>query len=70
MFKDTIVTFAGSVRHGLVPNLLDGGNRPRYNCRDASWWFIRAIGEYINKTGDYGVLKHKVEMMFLSDDLR
>jgi glycogen debranching enzyme len=57
------------LRHGLIPNLLDEGRRPRYNCRDACWWFIRAIGEYITHTKDYDILKSKVNMIFLSNDI-
>ena len=48
IFREIILQFASSKRHGLIPNLLDQGNRPRYNCRDACWWFIRSIVEYID----------------------
>ena len=60
--------FAGSMRHGLIPNLLDRSKSPRYNCRDATWWFIRAIGDYISFTNDARILQHEVKMSFLSND--
>lgn len=44
ILRETILQFASALRHGLIPNLLDEGRRPRYNSRDACWWFIRAIG--------------------------
>jgi len=43
IYRDIILQFASSMRHGLIPNLLDSGNNPRYNCRDACWWFIRGV---------------------------
>lgn len=66
--KEVILMFAASLRNGLIPNLLDRGISPRYNCRDATWWFIRAIGDYINFTNDDSILQEKVKMYFLSDN--
>lgn len=35
------------MRHGLIPNLHDRGNNTRYNARDATWFFLQAIKDYI-----------------------
>lgn len=35
------------IRHGLCPNLLDAANRPRYNARDATWFFLQAVQDYV-----------------------
>lgn len=50
--RSIILMFASTLRHGLIPNLLDGGRNSRYNNRDSCWWFIKAIKDYIEITKD------------------
>lgn len=57
---EIILEFASCLRHGLLPNLLDAGNNCRYNNRDACWWFIRAIKDYIEFTGDTKIWNEKI----------
>jgi glycogen debranching enzyme len=64
-----IINFASTMRHGLIPNLLDGGVNPRYNARDATWFFMNAIVEYMKLSGDVSILKENVNMIFLSDNM-
>jgi len=45
--RSTILVFASVLRHGLVPNLLDSANNPRYNARDATWFFLHAVQQYV-----------------------
>eukprot|EP00055_Hartaetosiga_balthica_P015001 m.85733 g.85733 ORF g.85733 m.85733 type:complete len:1526 (-) comp8753_c0_seq2:1876-6453(-) len=65
--KEMIVAFARVVRHGLVPNLFDNGNNPRFNCRDATWFFLQAIKDYCTMTKDNTLLDEKVERKFMND---
>jgi hypothetical protein len=52
--RDVLLSFASVVRHGLVPNLMDGARNPRFNARDATWWFLQVRG---------GVVVHGVVCM-------
>ncbi|KAI8337988.1 glycogen debranching enzyme [Chlamydoabsidia padenii] len=67
--KHHILAFAGSLKHGLIPNLLDSVRQPRYNARDAVWFFLQAIQDYTNLAPNgINILKEKVPRRFPKDD--
>lgn len=67
--KNHIIAFAGSLRHGLIPNLLDSVRRPRYNSRDSVWFFMQAIQDYYKLAPDgKSILKAKVPRRFPKND--
>lgn len=67
--KAHILAFAKILKHGMIPNLLDAGRNPRYNARDAVWFFLQAIQDYINIVPDGAdILKEKVSRRFPLDD--
>ncbi|XP_070066606.1 glycogen debranching enzyme isoform X2 [Drosophila virilis] len=64
-----IIGFASAMRHGLIPNLLDNGVKPRFNCRDAVWWWMHSIAQYVNEAPKgAAILNDKVSRIFPYDD--
>ncbi|CAK7909795.1 glycogen debranching enzyme [[Candida] anglica] len=67
--KQHILGFAQTLKHGLIPNLLDAGRNPRYNARDAAWFFAQAVQEYVvNVSNGIDILEEKVTRRFPLDD--
>lgn len=67
--RNTILFFAKVYRHGLLPNLHDGGGNTRFNSRDAPWFFLQAIKDYclISEEGNK-FLDQRFDLHFRDDD--
>lgn len=66
-----ILGFAACLRHGLIPNLLADGRAPRYNCRDAVWWWLLAVRHYCEEAPPAlarALLAEPVARIFPKDD--
>ena len=67
--KAHIISFASSLKHGLIPNLLDAVRFPRYNARDAVWWFMQALQDYCTLAPEgTELLKTPIKRRFPLDD--
>ena len=63
--REHLIAFASCVRHGLIPNLLDNGRYPRYNSRDAVWWYLNALKEYCLQSNEgWDFLKISIPLRF------
>ncbi|RCN32381.1 glycogen debranching enzyme, partial [Ancylostoma caninum] len=69
--KNIIISFAGSLRHGLIPNLLAEGEGARYNCRDAVWFWLYAIQSYVKQAPNgQEILMSNVRRIYPKDDTK
>ncbi len=67
--REHILAFASAAYRGLIPNLLDAGRCPRYNARDATWWFLYAITRYCDAAPEgLALLGERVRLRFPADE--
>jgi glycogen debranching enzyme len=66
--RETLLYFAKVSRHGLIPNLHDTGHNTRFNARDATWFFLQSVKDYV-EISDEGLdfLNQKFTRVFHSD---
>ncbi|KAJ1675565.1 bifunctional 4-alpha-glucanotransferase/amylo-alpha-1,6-glucosidase [Spiromyces aspiralis] len=67
--RDHILAFGSTLKHGLIPNLLDSGRYPRYNARDATWFWLKAVQDYCRESAEgLEFLGVEVDRRFQADD--
>lgn len=65
--RELILGYAQCVRHGLVPNLLDSGRHPRFNSRDAAWFWLKAVCDYAEHAPRGAALFHEMVLRRYGD---
>ncbi|ORY82459.1 glucanotransferase domain of glycogen debranching enzyme-domain-containing protein [Protomyces lactucae-debilis] len=64
-----ILAFATTLKHGMIPNLLDSLRTPRYNSRDSIWFYMQAIQDYVTMVPNGAeILKKSVKRRFPLND--
>ena len=64
-----LLSFASVVKHGLMPNLLDSGRRPRYNARDAVWFYLQSLQDFVQMApSGSDILTKSVKRRFQKND--
>ncbi|KAJ2927810.1 hypothetical protein H1R20_g9280, partial [Candolleomyces eurysporus] len=67
--KKHILAFSTTLKHGLIPNLLDSVRSPRYNSRDSPWWMLQNIQDYVKTAPDgLSLLSETIKRRFPKDD--
>jgi glycogen debranching enzyme len=67
--REHILAFASVLKHGMIPNLLSSGDAPRYNARDAIWFFLQCIQDYTQIVPNgMELLKEEIPRRFLPYD--
>ncbi|KAJ7583415.1 glycoside hydrolase family 13 protein [Mycena floridula] len=67
--KQHILAFSSTLKHGLIPNLLDSTRSPRYNSRDSPWWMLQNIQDYVLAAPQgHSILSEQVKRRFPKDD--
>ena len=64
-----LLAFASTLKHGLIPNLIDSIKTPRYNSRDSPFWFLQNVQDYCNLAPEgTAFLKESAKRRFPKDD--
>jgi predicted glycogen debranching enzyme len=60
MAREVLFAHAGRVEDGLLPNFIDESGQAHYNSSDASLWYLNAVREYVEWTGDFDFVQQRL----------
>ena len=67
--KNIIIMYASVVNHGLIPNLHSKGIHARYNARDATWFFIKSVIDYVEISQDFSLFDELIPLQFPQNNM-
>jgi len=58
--REILLRHAASIRGGLLPNFTGEDGQPSYNSSDAPLWFINAVRQFAEHTGDFEFVRNSL----------
>lgn len=58
--REILVSQCRLLGNGLLPNFVDERGEPHYNSADASLWFLSAVRQYVEHTGDEEFVRERL----------
>ena len=57
------------MKYGLIPDKIDSSNNSKYNSRNISRVYIKAINDYIYTSLDYNFLKEEIYLLVTPENV-
>ena len=67
--KIILKLIGSTMKYGLIPDKIDRSNNFKYNSRDISWLYIKAINDYIYTSLDYNFLKEEIYLLVTPENV-
>ena len=58
--REVLLSYSQQMHGGLLPNFIDEESKPVYTSSDASLWFVNAVREYAECTGDFQFIEQSL----------
>ena len=67
--KIILKLIGSTMKYGLIQDKIDNSDNYKYNSRDISWLYIKAIKDYIYTTLDYNFLKEEIYLLNIPENV-
>ena len=66
--KKIILSYASTMKYGLISNKFNDSKHFRYDSRDVTWLFLKSIIDYIEFSNDNNILNNSVKMVSSTEE--